>query len=227
MKIFFRTTSNQAGKFRPEWFSYKNCFDNFLNEFKDDDVTIFFDGDSTSHFVNESGVKIVNIKGGSETKSFLKLVDYIREQDYKDDEIIYIVEDDYLHKEGASKVLKEAFDQFPNAYYVTLYDHNDKYMPGYYDVYAPNFPIQLLVSKSAHWRTTPSTTNTFATRFKTLKEDIDIHKEFSSPEKKTSDDHFKFISLWNKGRSLISCIPGYSTHVENALMSPTIDWENV
>lgn len=228
MKVFFRTTSNQAGKYRPEWFSYEKCFQNFMKEFKDEDVTVFFDGEETdNHFVKESGFKIVHVQEGSETKSFVKLLDYILEQDYKDDEIIYIVEDDYLHKEGSSKILKEAFDQFPNAYYVTLYDHMDKYMPGYYDVYAPNFPIQILVSKHAHWRTTPSTTNTFATRFKTLKEDVDIHKEFSPQDKKTSQDHFKFINLWNKGRSVISCIPGYSTHVENALMSPTIDWEKV
>lgn len=226
MKVFFRTTSNQAGKFRPDWFSYEKCFNNFSKEFKDDDVTLFFDGDSSGRSYSED-IKVVHVNEGSETKSFLKLIDYILEQNYKDDEIIYIVEDDYLHRPGSSKVLKEAFEQFPNAYYVTLYDHQDKYVPGYYDMFAPNFPIQLLVSKSAHWRTTPSTTNTFATRFKTLKEDVDIHKEFSSPEKKTSDDHLKFISLWNKGRSLISCIPGYSTHVENALMSPTIDWEKV
>lgn len=228
MKVFFRTTSNKAGKFRPDWFSYEKCFENFTKEFKDDDVTVFFDGElMKDHYVHKSGFNIVPIQEGSETKSFLKLVDYILNQNYKDDEVIYIVEDDYLHREGASQILKEAFSQFPNAYYATLYDHNDKYIPGYYEMYAPNFPIQLLVSKSVHWRTTPSTTNTFATRFKTLKEDIEIHKEFSSPEKKTSDDHIKFISLWNKGRSLISCIPGYSTHVENALMSPTIEWEKV
>lgn len=227
MKVFFRTTLNQAGKYRPDWFSYEACFNNFLKEFKEEDVTVFFDGDSADHFVSKSNLKIVDIQAGSETKSFLSLIHYIIEQDYKDDEVIYIVEDDYLHREGSAKILQEAFDQFPNAYYITLYDHFDKYVNGYYDKSAPNFPIQILTSKHAHWRTTPSTTNTFATRFKTLKEDYDIHKEFSSPEKKTTDDHFKFISLWNKGRSVISCIPGYSTHVENSLMSPTIDWEKV
>ena len=223
MKVFFRTTSNTTGKHRPEWFSYKKCFENFSNEFKDDDVTIFFDGDC---FEIETDFKIVYTKAGSETKSFKNLIEYIRDQNYDDDEIIYIVEDDYIHKEGASKVLKEAFEEIPNVYYVTLYDNYDKYTPYYYERYAPNFPIQILISKSVHWRTTPSTTNTFACRLKTLKEDFDIHERYSPDDKMNSDDHLKFITLWNKGRNVISCVPGYSTHVENVLMSPCVNWES-
>jgi len=37
-------------------------------------------------------------------------------------------------------------------------------------------------------------------------------------------DHQKFLELNSKGRHLISCLPGYSTHCQDGLLSPCIDW---
>lgn len=228
MKIFFRTTSNKAGKFRPEWFSYETCFRNILNEFPKDDITVFFDGDSTTdHFVSKYECNIVHTNAGSEAQSFTNLIDHILTlEDLPDDEIVYIVEDDYLHRPGAMNVLQEAFDCLDTDY-VTLYDHSDKYFPGYFERFAHGFKTNLIFTKSAHWRTTPSTTNTFATRLKTLREDVDEHKKFSAPPLTITEDHKKFHALWSKGRMLVSSLPGYSTHVENMLMSPVFDWESL
>jgi DNA-binding NarL/FixJ family response regulator len=48
-----------------------------------------------------------------------------------DEEIVYFLENDYLHKPEADKVLQSAFDMHLGIEYVTLYDHPDKYMePG-------------------------------------------------------------------------------------------------
>ena len=37
-------------------------------------------------------------------------------------------------------------------------------------------------------------------------------------------DHQKFLELNQKGRYLISCLPGYSTHSVKEWISPCIDW---
>lgn len=226
MKIFYRTTSNTAGKYRPDWFSYDACYKNLLSVVgKDDELIVFFDGDPGERDYSDADV-LVTIEGGSETKSFTKLLDYIKDKNYNDDELIYIVEDDYLHRKGGLEAMKECFEK-TNVDYVTLYDHADKYFPNYYDRFAVGFKIMLFHTDTCHWRTTPSTTNTFATRYKTLVEDIDVHKEYSPETLKTSRDHEKFFALWQKGRSLVSPIPGFSTHVENMLMSPCIDWASL
>jgi hypothetical protein len=225
MKVFFRTTSIKSGKHRPEWFSYESCFKNLLKEFPDECVTVFFDGDPTEHFVSKYDCKLVRTDAGSETQSFTNLIEYILNiDDLQDDEIIYIVEDDYLHKPGAMKILNEAFENIDTDY-VTLYDSTDKYFPGYFERFAYGFKTSLIFTANAHWRTTPSTTNTFATCVKTLREDAEIHYKFSAQHLKITDDHKKFHALWEKGRMLVSSIPGYSTHVENMQMSPVCDWE--
>ena len=45
---------------------------------------------------------------------------------YDDDEIVYFIENDYLHKPGSEEVIKEAFEL--GASFVSLYDHPDKYI---------------------------------------------------------------------------------------------------
>ena len=82
-----------------------------------------------------------------------------------------------------------------------------------------------MVSDSVHWRTVPSTCNTYAAKLGTLKADYGVHKHFSdaSPDG-ISMDHAKFCHLGSMGRRLITPMPGYSTHCD-LLHSPTIDWE--
>jgi hypothetical protein len=191
------------------------------------DLTVFFDGDPTDHFVNKYNANIVKADGGTDCKSFTKLLDHVKELDIPDDDIIYFVEDDYLHRTGSLDILREIFTS-SNIDYVSLYDHADKYVHGYFNMYAPGFISQLYCTKNSHWRSTPSTTNSYAMKFSTLKRDIDIHYKFADFDKFGNiQDHSKFCELWNKGKSLVTPVPGYSTHVENQLMSPTIDWVKI
>ena len=221
--IFVRHTSNPHGKFRPEWFSLENCFKNLIGILDDQsELTVLFDGDPSDHFVSKYDVKIVKIEGGCDSKSFTKVLDYVtKDVDIPDDDIVYLLEDDYLHRPGSLDALREIFSTFQNGVeYVSLYDHANKYMLQYQ---TPGFIPQLTHTKNTHWRTTPSTTNTYAMKFSTLKRDLDIHYKYCTMGPVTQD-HLKFLELWQMGKSLLTPIPGYSTHVENALMSPTIDW---
>lgn len=230
--VFVRHTSNEHGKFRPEWFSAEKCFKNLLSVFdKDAKITVVFDGDSKDHFVSKfPSVDIVHVEnGGTETKSFTWLVNHVCEKTViKDDDIVYFVEDDYIHRPDSVKILRDIF-QSSNVDYVSLYDHPDKYIPGYFQRFAQGFITHVVCTDACHWKTTPSTTNTYAMRFSTLKRDREIHLKYSDFDKvgPISQDHAKFCDLWNSGKSLVTPIPGYSTHVENGMLSPNIDWVKV
>jgi hypothetical protein len=101
---------------------------------------------------------------------------------------------------------------------VTLYDHKDKYF-----LY-PDLTSRIFASPTCHWRTTPSTTNTFALHFRTLLRDLDLHRRYSEG-RAISADHEKFCRLQSRNVILVSPMPGWSTHAEPEFASPCIDWE--
>ncbi len=200
-----------AHKKRPEGFSREACHHN-LKQTADSRVhfTFFLDAPTGGeHFIQKE--PHILWKEGTEAGSFLRLLDYVEGLDLHPDTIIYLVEDDYLHKAGWVDILFEGFSLPID--YVTLFDHRDKYM------HYPHLRSQIFVTSSCHWRTTPSTTNTFAARLGTLKQDIRIHRQFSQKRKITAD-HDKFCKLGKQGAILISSIPGWSTHAEPEFGSP-------
>jgi hypothetical protein len=197
-------------KKRPCWFSKEACHRNLL-ETSDERVkfTYFLDTASVGdHFIQGQAIEI---KEGTEAGSFLRMLDFVEKLPLHPETIIYFLEDDYLHAKGWVDVLFEGFSL--DADYVTLYDHKDKYLN------YPTLRSQILLTPSTHWRTTPSTTNTYAMRFKTLQKHLPIHRRFSEG-RKISADHEKFCCLGRKGSKLISPIPGWSTHADVDFESP-------
>lgn len=216
-----------VNKSRPEWFDKQKCFDSLPdNAIELNDINYYYllDGcKKEDHPIlkciwEEEGT-VIEINENSETGSFLALLDIIENIKCDPDDIIYSVEDDYLHRWGWDLALKEGLN-IPGVSYVSLYDHRDKYfLPEY-----QKLTSQILYTESCHWRTTPSTTNTYAAKHKTWMEDMKIHKQFSVRGEMCTRDHQKFLELGRKGRALITPIPGYATHVETDYLSPVIDW---
>jgi len=206
---------------RPEWWDKEKVFNNFkktLNK-KTTDYTIIYDkhhGERADTFLKDEE-NVYEIDCGKESLSFIETLDYILTQNFDDDTIIYFVEDDYIHRPNWDKILIDGFNLPVD--YVTLYDHGDKYQEMYKD-----FMTKVLHTELSHWIPTPSTTNTFATKFKTLKEDYIIQKKWSVGYE-PSADHAKFIELSQRKRILISALPGYSTHCQKEFLSPCINWE--
>lgn len=211
-------------KNRLEGFSRQKCFENLLSTLdKRVNVTFLLDEFHSSekpHFILEqTDFPVIQIKEGTETGSFLRLLDHVSSLHLKPETIVYFLEDDYLHRDGWIDVLLEGFS-IPEASYVTLYDHRDKYFLSIYK----ELTSKIFHTPSCHWRTTPSTTNTYAMKYGTLMEHLPIHRQFSLG-RKISADHEKFLELGRQGAALISSIPGWSTHVELNLASPCFDWE--
>lgn len=222
---YYSPNSAIPNRKRPEWFDKKKVWENFLETTNFDicDIKVIYDthfGDSTEEFFDPDTTKfqMVKIDAGTEAGSFLKMLDIVESDGNQDDDIIYFLEDDYLHRKGWEKIMIEGLWISD---YISLYDHLDKYKD-YSDLRS-----QILVTTSVHWRTVPSTCNTYACKFSTLKNDMWIHRKYSIEHHQgISSDNSKFLHLGQIGRSLFTPMPGYSTHC-NFESSPTIDWESI
>ena len=218
--ILYRHTENTSGigKQRPEGFSYKKCLNNILNTIegnKDIRFHLIYDGvckisDSRIHHIEE-------FKGGSDEASFNFAWNYSKSLELNDKDLIYFLENDYLHVEDWYTKVIDLYNSFNIPGYVTLYDHLDKYTNSMYE----DLQSQIYITPSSHWRTVPSTCGSFIVNKQILEEDFDIHTNFYG-------DHDKFIYLGEtRGRIIISPMPGLSTHCETQFMSPIINWNNV
>ena len=213
---------------RPKWFNKNKVFENFKNTLNPKLVnyTIIYDefyGKIDKTFLaREENVEI--IKYGSECDSFLKTLDIIQSKNFDDDQIVYLLEDDYLHRPGWCDILLEGFSI--DTHYLTLYD---------FDLFvAEGYLSEIFATPNSHWRAVPATTNTFACRYKTLVEDLELHQKYSSSfaikEEEGfhfSKDYDKFWELQEKQRYLISPMPGWSTHCDANHISPIISWEKI
>ena len=231
MKVLYRISDNGYVKEKFANATKKRCLLNCLMQFPLDEVTVFVDKviPETQEFLDDyaelTGLKLVPIQGGSSAGSWRIVRDHALT--LPDDEVVYFLEDDYMHLDGSRTALLEAIDR---ADYVTLYDAPDKYVPAraggnpYIEDDGAD-PTRVILTKSRHWRLTNSTTMTFACKVKTLREDNDLWKQFT--EGNHPHDFQAFLALRAKGRALLSPIPTLSTHCEPAWAAPLVDWSLV
>jgi hypothetical protein len=164
-----------------------------------------------------SGIDIHYTSIGSSAGTFRNV--FIDSLNLDDNTIVYFVENDYIHAPNAMNALFDGIDI--GADYVTLYDHPDKYIR----TYDYGEPTRVMKGKVCHWKMTISTTMTFAAKVSTLMKDKEIWLMNTMDSYPT--DHQAFLQLREQGRSLISPIPGYSTHGETDWLSPFRNWEMI
>jgi hypothetical protein len=228
MKIIYRISDAGYNKVKPNYINNENCLKNAVEVFKDADWTIIADNCSPETLtmvedITDCNIEIVSVGHGAGTFN-LALDEALQ---YDDDEIIYFIENDYIHKPESQKIFKEAFEL--GASFVSLYDHPDKYLPPskggnpYCEGGAEDTRVYL--TNSCHWKITNSTTMTFAAKVSTLKRTEEIlrkHTNTSHP-----NDFNMFLELREKNELLITPLPGYSTHGETAWLSPLTNWETI
>lgn len=227
MKVFYRISDASSKKERFPHATKQHCLDNFLQHFHKDEVVIYADNvcDDTYKWIVQVGCETHRSLGGSSSGGFRVVFDEALK--LPDEEIVYFVEDDYLHLLGSRKVLLEGLEKVD---YVSLYDHRDKYIPyfmggnNYIDAIGSEV-THVFMTHSSHWKFTNSTTMTFASRVHVLKEDELIWRWCTTGE--FPYDCAGFLKLREKGRILATPIPGYSTHCEPAWASPLVDWTKV
>jgi hypothetical protein len=239
LHIFFRhvhvkadKTSRDPNKRRPEWFSHELCFRNLLNTIRLDPLAnrvklvVVYDGSVedfasdfiASYYANQAlGLSIQFIRGGSDLNSFLITLGLAKNSECASGDLIYFLENDYMHQYGWVSKLFELYDAGIQFDYVSLYDHRDKY---FYEMYA-NLTSRLVYSRSHHWRTVPSTCASFILEKYILERDYAV---FSSG---LTDYHFFSKLVGQLGRILLTPVPGLATHSMEGYLSPTVNWEKL
>jgi glycosyltransferase involved in cell wall biosynthesis len=207
---------------RPNWFDKRRFFSKLHTDCKRSNIplSVVFDGTPETHFVNDfKNINIHPISKKSAAWSYKFMLDLAcKNTACNMNDIVYFTEDDYFHRPGWITAITNAFES-TDADYVTLYDHPDKYF------HYPGLQSEIFKGEVCYWRTVPSTTDTFATRLKTLLEDKDILTRYCDFNTNTSKDHQRFLHLKYTGRKLVSALPAFSTHVEEYQLSPFINWE--
>lgn len=229
MKVIYRISDSGYNKVKPGYINNEACLLNALDTFSTDKHDWLVIADNVSEATKQMleryvlNIRYVSVGHGAGTFN-LALDEGLQEPDWQ---VVYFLENDYLHKPNSDKVILEGLEL--GASFVSLYDHPDKYLPPtqggnpYCEGGAEDTRVYL--TESTHWKITNSTTMTFAATVETLvrtKETLRKYTEGSYPE-----DFKMFLDLREQGELLISSIPGYSTHGETAWLAPLTDWSKV
>lgn len=231
MKIVYRISDAGYKKEKPEYVNNEDCLKNAVSIFSIDSFDWLVLADNISEetlamvlkFVPAENIEHVSVGHGAGT--FNLALD--KALQFDDNEAVYFIENDYLHRINSGKVIEEGLEL--GASFVSLYDHPDKYLAPsrggnpYCEGGAEDTRVYL--TESTHWKVTNSTTMTFAGKVGTLRRVESIlrkHTQGSYP-----DDFKMFLELRQEGELLITPLPGYATHGETAWLAPLVDWSKV
>ena len=226
MKIIYRISDAGYKKEKPDYINNETCLKNSTEVFKDADWYLIADNvsDSTNNMMQKyvplNCTEYRSIGHGAGT--FNIALD--KALTYNNDDIVYFMENDYLHKPESVKILKEGFEL--GASFVSLYDHPDKYLDpsqgGNPYCVGGAEDTRVYLTNSCHWKITNSTTMTFAAKVSTLKRvEATLRKHTAGTH---PNDFHMFLELREQGELLITPLPGYATHGETAWLSPLTDW---
>lgn len=226
--IIYRISDVGYPKEKPDYINNESCLRNAVEKFPLDQCFWHVIADNVSEntlrmickYIPKAQVECVSVGHGAGT--FRIGYEYALSH-FADNDCVYFLENDYLHKNTSLSILKEGL-LCKESDYITLYDHPDKY--GYMSdnkfVIRGGESARLLLTNSSHWKVTNSTTMTFAAFVGTLRNDKDLFWKWTNT--KHPFDYQIFMALAWRGRVLISPIPGYSTHGELKYLSPLTDW---
>lgn len=227
--VFYRICDHGYPKVKPNYITKENCLRNAVKCFPTDKCEwhILADGvcaetyDMIVKYVSATNVERVSVGHGAGT---FRIV-YQKALEYHDNDLIYFLEDDYLHLPNSLECLISVAKQ-NYADYITLYDHPDKY--GFKDcnpfVNGGGEKSKVFLTENHHWKLTNSTTMTMAAFVDVLKRDQATWWRWTETSYPFDFQIFVDLSCFSKAR-LISPIPSLSTHGEVVWLAPFINWE--
>jgi len=180
--FIFNDAARFPSKGRPEGFSYKLCFENLLetiaaSKYQDNiKITIFYNG-TLNQFDSDDSLQIAKkfctdinvqlIDANSALQSVMIMLRECKNLDLNNDDILYILENDYIHDKNWIESALGVFNSGLRFDYLSLYDHPDRYR------FPKNYKnSNLYIGGKRHWVTAQSTCGSFMTRFSTFKRDF-------------------------------------------------------
>jgi hypothetical protein len=223
IKIIYRISDAGYNKVKPDYITNENCLKNFVSVFGNQDLEVIADNCSkeTLQMITKycHPNKITTVSVGHGAGTFNLALDIALK--WEDDEIVYFVENDYIHLHGSPQILEEGFDL--GADYMNLYLHPDKFMSpmqgGNPEVDSDGgYLTKIYRGKTQLFGMFNSTTMTFATKVKTLKEDEFVLKKYTTGT--YPQDFQMFLELRDNGKVLLTPLNTFATHGETAWLSP-------
>ena len=225
MKLIYRISDTGYNKVKPDYINNENCLKNALKVFPwtEYDWSIIADNiseetnDMIQKYIPRDHILYVSVGHGAGTFN-LALDEALQGSD---DEIVYFVENDYIHLPGSPQILEEGFKL--GAHYMTLYLHPDKFMPpgqgGNPEVDVDGgYETKVYRGETQLYAVFNSTTMTFAAQVKTLKEDEAILRKHTSGTH--PHDFQMFLELRNNRKALVCPLNTFSTHGETHWLAP-------
>lgn len=220
MKIYYRICEPKSDgddcKKKLRKATKEKCLLNTLKCFPNAKLTIFADNvsDKTYNWLCSLCGDVKRINCGTEAKSFIEIIK-IALQENIDDQVLYLLEDDYIHifKDDIEDII---LDGLKHSNYLTLYTHPDKWQASYNggNPYVENDDVsektRVILTKSHYWCYTNSTTCSFICRVKDLKDDFDIWNE--ATQGIGTHDFEAFLKIGNKGKKIAMPLPSIATH---------------
>lgn len=233
LAVFYRISDIGNPKEKVPGAGKKECLGNALEIFKKENFFIRADNcsEETLQMIRNFGLEPVISKLGN-AGSWLASARQALEPEFENF-ALYFLEDDYLHLDGSSDLILDGLSQ---AEYVSLYDHPDKYLHGINRLLEDDSErSQISTGKLCHWKTSNSTTMTFAVKQEILKADFPIWKKHCSDGFPNDFSAFLEIQsldswenrLFGKKRKLITSLPAYCTHTETAWLAPLRNWTEI
>ena len=228
IKVYYRLSNFEAGisKKKIPNATKQHCLENCINVFGLNNITVVGDtlNDETKQFVIDKGLRLIEVENGTGSGTFRDALELAIEEN-NSGEMIYLLEDDFLHLPHSDTYLKEGITRTP--LYVTLYDHPDKYINakngGNPQIEQNGEVTRLIKTDSVHWKLSNSTVMSFACRVERLVEDYDLLMKYS--KNNITDSYGLFTELTQtKQIGVLSSVPGHSTHCESAWLSPLTNW---
>lgn len=229
--LLYRICEKGYPKDKPVYITKENCLRNAVREFPLTKCEWHVLADNVSDetynmivkYVPANNVERVSVGHGAGTFRMA----YEKALKYNDNDLVYLLEDDYIHLPDSLKCLisvaKENY-----ADYITLYDHPDKY--GFKDnnpyVNDGGENTKMFLTDNHHWKLTDSTTMTVAAFVDVLRRDKATWWRWTEAKHPYDFQIFVDLRCFSKAR-LISPIPSLSTHGEVEMLAPLINWEDV
>jgi hypothetical protein len=211
-------------KARPEGFDYVKCFRRLVETIEASDhasrvrVLVLYNGTTEQLESDPFGVYLrqcsrdieVQLHSAhSAVEAVLVMMRIVRDLSLTSDDIVYLLENDYLHADGWVDEVFKLYSSGLNFDYVSLYDHPDRYK------YPVNYSQSTLyATDSRHWTTAPSTCGTFMMKHGVFLRDFEYLYT-------TKPDHLMFDKLIaGMGRKLLTPVPGLSLHCMSEYLDP-------
>ena len=151
--------------------------------------------------------------------SFKACLEYARKEH---GELVYFVEDDYLHESSAMVEMYDSYRIFTRH----LLEPVALFPVDYVDFYLPEYmhPTRVVLGSQRHWRISYSTTVTFFLP-RTLFETHYDHFMRATEKEAQMDEEKSFNPVWREHSVLFSPLPTLAIHVHNEnLMPPFSNW---